>query len=112
MRGASPHSTRCSPPRPARGACCTSEFLDGCPEDSGELSFCCGGGGGVIANHRADGLRRRAFALKLGQIEATGAQQAVTSCANCRQSFEDGAAFYHWNGRMGSLLELVAARLA
>ena len=81
-------------------------------EGGAELSFCCGGGGGVIANRRADALRRQAFAIKMRQIDATGAARAVTSCANCRQSFDDGQAFYHWDRRVGSLLELVAGRLA
>ena len=81
-------------------------------EDSGELAFCCGGGGGVIANKRADGLRRRAFAIKMRQIDAAGAQVAVTSCANCRLSFDDGEAYYHWDRSMASLLEMVADHLA
>lgn len=81
-------------------------------EDSGELSFCCGGGGGVIANKRADGLRRRAFEIKMRQMDATGADMTVTSCANCRLTFDDGQAYYGWERRMGSLLELVADRLA
>jgi Fe-S oxidoreductase len=80
-------------------------------EDSGDLNFCCGGGGGVIANRRADGLRRKAFEIKIRQMDATGAELTVTSCANCRQSFEDGQSFYHWDRSMGSLLELVADRL-
>jgi Fe-S oxidoreductase len=80
-------------------------------EGSSDLSFCCGGGGGVIANKRADGLRRRAFRMKMQQMQATGAQVALTSCANCRLSFEDGQEFYAWDRRMGSLLELVADRL-
>ncbi|MGE5095714.1 MAG: (Fe-S)-binding protein [Betaproteobacteria bacterium] len=81
-------------------------------EDSGELSFCCGGGGGVIANSRADDLRRKALAIKMGQIDATGAELTLTSCANCRLSFDDGREFYRWDRKMGSLLELVADRLA
>lgn len=81
-------------------------------EDSGDLNFCCGGGGGVIANRRADGLRRRAFEIKMRQMDATGAELTVTSCANCRQSFDDGQAHYGWDRHMGSLLELVAERLA
>ncbi|HET9580948.1 MAG TPA: (Fe-S)-binding protein [Usitatibacter sp.] len=81
-------------------------------EDSGELSFCCGGGGGVIANSRADGLRRKALAIKMRQIDATGAELTLTSCANCRLSFDDGREFYRWDRKMGSLLELVADRLA
>ncbi len=80
-------------------------------EDSGDLAFCCGGGGGVIANKRADALRHQAFEVKMRQIDATGAELALTSCANCRQTFDDGAAHFHWERKMGSLVELVAERL-
>jgi Fe-S oxidoreductase len=80
-------------------------------EDSGALNFCCGGGGGVVANRRADALRYQAFAIKMRQIDATGADMAVTSCANCRQTFDDGQAHYGWDKQMRSLLELVADHL-
>ena len=80
--------------------------------DSGDLNFCCGGGGGVIANHRADPLRYKAFEIKMSQMDATGADLRVTSCANCRQTFDDGQAHFHWDKPMGSLLELVADHLA
>ena len=79
--------------------------------DSGALNFCCGGGGGVIANHRADELRYKAFEIKMSQMDATGAELRVTSCANCRQSFDDRQAHFHWEKEMGSLLELVADHL-
>jgi Fe-S oxidoreductase len=81
-------------------------------EDTGALNFCCGGGGGVVANRRADALRYQAFAIKMRQIDATGAGMAVTSCANCRQTFDDGRAHYGWDKQMRSLLELVADNLA
>jgi Fe-S oxidoreductase len=80
-------------------------------EDTGALNFCCGGGGGVVANRRADALRYEAFAIKMRQIDATGAEMAVTSCANCRQTFDDGQAHYDWDKHIGSLLELVADHL-
>lgn len=79
--------------------------------DSGGLNFCCGGGGGVVANRRADALRYEAFGIKMAQIDATGAELSLTSCANCRQTFDDGAAHFGWNRTMNSLLELVAQQL-
>jgi Fe-S oxidoreductase len=79
--------------------------------DSGALNFCCGGGGGVIANRRADELRYKAFDIKMRQIDAAGGELLLTSCANCRQTFDDGSAHFHWEKPMGSLLELVAAQL-
>jgi Fe-S oxidoreductase len=79
--------------------------------DSGALNFCCGGGGGVIANRRADEIRYKAFEIKMRQMDATGADMLLTSCANCRQTFDDGAAHFDWDKPMGSLLELVAEQL-
>jgi Fe-S oxidoreductase len=81
-------------------------------EDAGDLNFCCGGGGGVVTIHRADELRYKAFEIKMRQIDASGAEVPVTSCSNCRQSFDDGQARYKWDKKMASLLELVADHLA
>ena len=79
--------------------------------DHADAAWCCGGGGGVVAIKRADGLRRGAFRIKMEEIDATGAELLATSCANCRLSFDDGAAFYKWDKSMQSLTELVAGRL-
>ena len=75
-------------------------------------AWCCGGGGGVVAIHRADPLRYKVFQLKMNQIEDTGAELPVTSCANCRQTFDDGQAHFKWDKTMHSLLELVADNLS
>jgi len=78
----------------------------------GDANWCCGGGGGVVTLHRADEHRHRAFAIKMGQVEATGAERLATSCSNCRLTFDDGQAHYKWDHKMESLLELVAEHLA
>ena len=46
------------------------------------------------------------------EVDATGAQQLVTSCSGCRASFEDAADHFRWNKKPASLLELVASHLA
>lgn len=74
-------------------------------------NWCCGGGGGVVAIHRADPLRYKVFQLKMKQIEDTAAELPVTSCSNCRQTFDDGQKHFHWDKTMNSLLELVADNL-
>ena len=74
-------------------------------------NWCCGGGGGVVAIRRADALRYKVFKLKIDQIDDTGAELPVTSCSNCRQTFDDGQAHFKWDKSMNSLLELVADNL-
>jgi Fe-S oxidoreductase len=78
---------------------------------TGDANWCCGGGGGVVTLHRADEHRHRAFRIKMQQVEAAGAQHLATSCSNCRLTFDDGQAHYHWDRKMESLLELVADHL-
>lgn len=81
-------------------------------EDHGVTGYCCGGGGGVVSNQRATPLRNKVFELKKQQIEATGAKRFVTSCGQCRITFEMGAKHAHWDKATESLLELVADNLA
>ena len=81
-------------------------------EDHGVAAYCCGGGGGVVSNPRAAPLRHKVFEMKRQQIEATGAKRFVTSCGQCRITFEMGAQHAHWDKPTESLLELVADNLA
>jgi len=81
-------------------------------EDHGDYNWCCGGGGGVVTILRADPLRHRAFEIKMRQIDAAGGEVVATSCANCRQTFDDGQAHFKWDKTMQSLLEIVAEHLA
>ena len=80
-------------------------------QDTKGLNWCCGGGGGVVTIHRADTIRYQAFQIKMKQIDDTGAEMLVSSCSNCRQTFDDGQDHFHWDKTMLSLLELVADNL-
>ena len=80
-------------------------------QNGGDYNWCCGGGGGVVTIHRADELRYKVFKLKIDQVEATEADALLSSCANCRQSFDDAQNHYNWKYTAESLLELVAENL-
>ena len=74
-------------------------------------NWCCGGGGGVVDIPRADALRHKVFHLKMNQIDESGAELPVTSCSDCRKTFDDGQARFKWDKNMNSLVELVADNL-
>jgi Fe-S oxidoreductase len=78
---------------------------------SGEANFCCGGGGGVSAIHRAEKLRFAAFECKKRQVEAAGAEALVTACANCRNVLEEAIDHYQMTLPVLGLTELVAQYL-
>lgn len=79
--------------------------------DTGDFNWCCGGGGGVVTISRADDLRHKVFQIKQQQVEATGAEGWVTSCSNCRMTFDDDVSHYQAGNRVESLLEMVAEHL-
>jgi Fe-S oxidoreductase len=78
---------------------------------AGAASFCCGGGGGVSAIHRAEGLRFAAFACKKQQIDASGAEALVTACGNCRNVLEEAIEHHGMTLPVLGLTELVAQYL-
>jgi Fe-S oxidoreductase len=80
-------------------------------DNSGNANICCGGGGGVSTVSRATALRHKVFEIKMQQVETTGARALVSSCANCRLTFDDGKAHYRWDHEIESLVELVAEHL-
>lgn len=81
-------------------------------ENHGGFAFCCGGGGGVIDIERAAPLRYRTMEIKLREIDDTGAETFLTTCSDCRRTFDDAKQHFDWDKSPQSLLELVAANLA
>lgn len=79
--------------------------------DHGVMNWCCGGGGGVSANERAEELRLQAFRRKKAQLDALGVDTMVTACANCRIVLEEGLEHYNMNIKVVGLTELVAEHL-
>jgi Fe-S oxidoreductase len=58
--------------------------------ETGAMNWCCGGGGGVSSNERADELRLKVFSAKKRQLDAVNVAGLVTACSNCRHMLEDG----------------------
>ncbi|MCX7176204.1 MAG: (Fe-S)-binding protein [Proteobacteria bacterium] len=87
----------------------SEQFID--MPSSGEANFCCGGGGGVSAIHRAEKLRFAAFECKKEQVAATGAEALVTACANCRNVLEDAIEEHGMTLQVLGLTEMVAQYL-
>jgi len=81
-------------------------------KNHGGFAFCCGGGGGVIDLKGAAQLRYRTLESKLREVDDTGAQTFLTSCSDCRRTFDDAREHFRWDKTPHSLLEWVAAQLA
>ncbi len=87
-----------------------SDFVE--MKGAGVTNFCCGGGGGVSANPRAEDLKLAAFNSKAGQLNAIeGLEAVIVPCGNCRAVFEDGLDDQEMNLEVIGLSELVAETL-
>jgi len=76
-----------------------------------EKNWCCGGGAGAFLINRAAPLRHKAWEIKREQIDQTGADTVVVSCASCRLNFMAGAEADQWPTRIDSVVEMVARQL-
>jgi len=79
--------------------------------EHGMYNWCCGGGGGVGANERADELRHKAFNRKKKQLDEIDATTIVTACSNCRNMLEDGLEHYNMNLEVVGLTETLVEYL-
>ena len=79
--------------------------------DHGSMNWCCGGGGGVSGNERAEELKHTAFNRKKSQIEELEVDAVVTACSNCRMVMEDGIEANEMDIPLLGLTELIAAHL-
>jgi len=80
--------------------------------DAGKMNWCCGAGGGVSANKRANELRLKVFQRKKDQFDEVAPDAIVTACANCRIHLEEGLEEYGMEIPVLSLTETLAAHLA
>ncbi|MGW8310160.1 MAG: heterodisulfide reductase-related iron-sulfur binding cluster, partial [Thiogranum sp.] len=80
--------------------------------ETGRMNWCCGGGGGVSANERADELRVKAFARKKAQLDSVKPDALISACSNCRIVIEDGLEAYEMELPVLSLTETLAEHLA
>lgn len=81
-------------------------------EEHGTMNWCCGGGGGVSANERAESLRRKVFNRKKHQLENLDVSKMVTACSNCRNMLEEGLEDNHLEDiEVVGLTEMLAEHL-
>jgi Fe-S oxidoreductase len=79
--------------------------------DAGKMNWCCGAGGGVSANERADEIRLKVFQRKKDQLDEIHAEGLISACSNCRIQIEDGLEEYNMDIPVLSLTETIAEHL-
>lgn len=79
--------------------------------DNGKMNWCCGAGGGVSSNERADEIRLKVFQRKKDQLDAIKPDAIVSACSNCRIHLEDGLEEYNMDIPLLSLTETLAEHL-
>jgi Fe-S oxidoreductase len=79
--------------------------------ETGTMNWCCGAGGGVSSNERADEIRLKVFNRKKKQLDAIHPDAIVSACSNCRIHLEDGLEEYEMDIPVLSLTETIAEHL-
>lgn len=76
-----------------------------------ELNWCCGGGGGLIAEPDMQEIRMEAGKPKVDQIRRTKAQWVVTACENCKTQLGDLNDHYELGVEIKGVVDLIADAL-
>lgn len=79
--------------------------------EHGKYQWCCGAGGGVSSNERAEELKMTAFKRKKAQIEEVAPERMVTMCATCRTQLEEGLETFNMDIPVIGLTEMIAEHL-
>ena len=80
--------------------------------EAGKMNWCCGAGGGVSSNERADEVRLKVFQRKKEQLDEIQPDAIISACSNCRIHLEDGLEEYNMDIPLMSLTETLAEHLA
>jgi Fe-S oxidoreductase len=80
-------------------------------KEHGKFQWCCGAGGGVSSNERAEPLKMAAFKRKKAQIEEVNPERMVTMCATCRTQLEEGLEEFNMEIPVVGLTEMIAEHL-
>lgn len=80
-------------------------------DDAGTFNWCCGGGGGVGSNERAEPLRHQAFKMKKVQLDKVEPDVVVTMCAYCHHTLDNVFEEFDMEQEIVGLTELVAEYL-
>jgi Fe-S oxidoreductase len=79
---------------------------------SRELNWCCGGGGGLVAEPEMGTVRMKAGRKKAEQLQQSGAEWVITACENCKTQLEDLNEHYELGVEIKGVIDLVADALA
>jgi Fe-S oxidoreductase len=74
-------------------------------------SWCCGGGGGLLAMPEMDEFRIRTGEIKANQIKETGAKTVISPCENCRLQLDSLKEKYGLDIKVKSMMEFVVENL-
>ena len=80
--------------------------------EAGKMNWCCGAGGGVSSNERADEVRLKVFHRKKSQLDDIHPDAIISACSNCRIHLEDGLEENGMDIPLMSLTETLAKHLA